>query len=122
MALLESGENYLEAILMLSREKDGVHAIDIVNELNFSKPSVSIMLKKLKDEGYIEIDSNSHIHLLPSGLKIAKRILERHELLTKILIDLGVEPKTAEDDACKIEHDLSEETFEAIKKYYNKQK
>lgn len=122
MALLESGENYLEAILMLSREKDGVHAIDIVNELNFSKPSVSIMLKKLKDEGYIEIDSNSHIHLLPSGLKIAERILERHELLTKILIDLGVEPKTAEDDACKIEHDLSEETFEAIKKYYNKQK
>ena len=122
MALLESGENYLEAILMLSREKDGVHAIDIVNELNFSKPSVSIMLKKLKDEGYIEIDSNSHIHLLPSGLEIAERILERHELLTKILIDLGVEPKTAEDDACKIEHDLSEETFEAIKKYYNKQK
>ena len=122
MALLESGENYLEAILMLSREKDGVHAIDIVNELNFSKPSVSIMLKKLKDEGYIEIDSNSHIHLLPSGLKIAERILERHELLTKILIDLGVEPKTAEDDACKIEHDLSEETFEAIKKYYNNKK
>ena len=122
MALLESGENYLEAILMLSREKDGVHAIDIVNELNFSKPSVSIMLKKLKDEGYIEIDSNSHIHLLPSGLEIAERILERHELLTKILIDLGVEPKTAEDDACKIEHDLSEETFEAIKKYYNNKK
>jgi len=122
MALLESGENYLEAILMLSREKDGVHAIDIVNELNFSKPSVSIMLKKLKDEGYIEIDSNSHIHLLPSGLEIAEKILERHELLTKILIDLGVDPKTAEDDACKIEHDLSEETFEAIKKYYNKQK
>lgn len=122
MALLESGENYLEAILMLSREKDGVHAIDIVNELNFSKPSVSIMLKKLKDEGYIEIDSNSHIHLLPSGLEIAEKILERHELLTKILIDLGVEPKTAEDDACKIEHDLSKETFEAIKKYYNKQK
>ncbi len=122
MALLESGENYLEAILMLSREKDGVHAIDIVNELNFSKPSVSIMLKKLKDEGYIEIDSNSHIHLLPSGLEIAEKILERHELLTKILIDLGVDPKTAEDDACKIEHDLSKETFEAIKKYYNKQK
>ena len=122
MALLESGENYLEAILMLSREKDGVHAIDIVNELNFSKPSVSIMLKKLKDEGYIEIDSNSHIHLLPSGLEIAEKILERHELLTKILIDLGVDPKTAEDDACKIEHDLSKETFEENKKYYNKQK
>ncbi len=122
MALLESGENYLEAILMLSRKKDGVHAIDIVNELNFSKPSVSIMLKKLKDEGYIDIDSNQHIHLLPSGLEIAEKILERHELLTKILIELGVNPDVAEDDACKIEHDLSKETFDAIKKYYNNKK
>lgn len=122
MALLESGENYLEAILMLSRKKDGVHAIDIVNELNFSKPSVSIMLKKLKDEGYIDIDSNQHIHLLPSGLEIAETILERHELLTKILIELGVNPDVAEDDACKIEHDLSKETFDAIKKYYNNKK
>ena len=122
MALLESGENYLEAILMLSRKKDGVHAIDIVNELNFSKPSVSIMLKKLKDEGYIDIDSNQHIHLLQSGLEIAEKILERHELLTKILIELGVNPDVAEDDACKIEHDLSKETFDAIKKYYNNKK
>ena len=119
MSVLESGENYLEAILMLSKKKDGVHAIDIVNDLGYSKPSVSIMLKKLKDEGYIEIDSNSHIHLLPEGLKIAEKILERHEILTDILIHLGIDAKIAEDDACKIEHDLSDETFDVIKKYYN---
>ena len=118
MSVLESGENYLEAILMISKRKDGVHAIDIVNELGFSKPSVSIMLKKLKDEGYITIDENQHIHLLPVGLKIAEKILERHEILTDILIHLGVNDKTAEDDACKIEHDLSDETFDAIKKIY----
>lgn len=118
MSVLESGENYLEAILMLSKEKDGVHAIDIVNDLGFSKPSVSIMLKKLKDEGYIEIDNNQHIHLLPEGLKIAEKILERHEILTEILTYLGVNPEIAEDDACKIEHDLSDVTFAQIKKYY----
>ncbi len=119
MSVLESGENYLEAILMISKRKDGVHAIDIVNELGFSKPSVSIMLKKLKDEGYIDIDGNQHIHLLDEGLKIAEKILERHETLTAILIHLGVDSKVAEDDACKIEHDLTDETFDAIKKYYN---
>ena len=118
MSVLESGENYLEAILMISRRKDGVHAIDIVNELGFSKPSVSIMLKKLKDEKYITIDDNQHIHLLPEGLKIAEKILERHEILTDILIYLGVNPKVSEDDACKIEHDLSDETFDAIRKIY----
>lgn len=118
MSVLESGENYLEAILMISRRKDGVHAIDIVNELGFSKPSVSIMLKKLKDEKYITIYDNQHIHLLPEGLKIAEKILERHEILTDILIYLGVDPKVSEDDACKIEHDLSDETFDAIRKIY----
>jgi Mn-dependent DtxR family transcriptional regulator len=118
MAVLESGENYLEAILMISREKDGVHAIDIVNNLGFSKPSVSVMLKKLKDEKYIDIDENQHIHLLPEGLKIAEKILERHEILTDILKYLGVDDKTAENDACKIEHDLTDTTFDAIKKVY----
>lgn len=120
MSVLESGENYLEAILMISKKKegDGVHAIDIVNDLGFSKPSVSIMLKKLRDEGYIEIDSFQHIHLLPSGLEIAEKILERHEVLTDILIHLGIDSTVAEDDACKIEHDLSDETFNAIKKVY----
>lgn len=118
MAVLESGENYLEAILMISREKENVHAIDIVNNLGFSKPSVSIMLKKLKDEKYIDIDEKQHITLLPEGLKIAEKILERHEILTDILEHLGIEPNIAEDDACKIEHDLSDVTFDAIKKVY----
>lgn len=122
MSVLESGENYLEAILMLSREKKEVHAIDVVNNLGFSKPSVSIMLKKLKDEGYIDIDSDQHIHLLPEGLKIAEKILERHELLTELLIKLGINEKVAEEDACKIEHDLSDETFNAIKNYYYNKK
>ncbi len=116
MALLESGENYLEAILMISEKQQDVHAIDIVNVLNFSKPSVSIMLKKLKDENYIDIDDHSHITLTKAGLEIANKIYERHKILTQLLLDLGVSKKTAEDDACKIEHDLSIETFDAIKK------
>ena len=118
MAVLESGENYLEAILMISREKENVHAIDIVNNLGFSKPSVSIMLKKLKDEKYIDIDEKQNITLLPEGLKIAEKILERHEILTDILEYVGIDPKIAEDDACKVEHDLSDVTFDAIKKMY----
>ena len=116
MSLLESGENYLEAILMVSERQKDVHAIDIVNELNFSKPSVSIMLKKLKDEGYIEIDEHSHISLTDKGFPIANKIYERHKVLTQILIDLGLPEDIAEDDACKIEHDLSPETFDVIKK------
>ncbi len=116
MSLLESGENYLEAILMISEKQKDVHAIDIVNELNFSKPSVSIMLKKLKDEGYILIDEHSHIFLTEKGKPVAVRIYERHKVLTQLLLDLGVSEKIAEEDACKIEHDLSIETFEAIKK------
>ena len=116
MSLLESGENYLEAILMISEKQKDVHAIDIVNELNFSKPSVSIMLKKLKDEGYILIDEHSHIFLTEKGKPVAVRIYERHKVLTQLLLDLGVREEIAEEDACKIEHDLSIETFEAIKK------
>lgn len=120
MSLLESGENYLEAILMVKEKKDNVHAIDIVNELKFSKPSVSIMLKKLKEEKYINIDSKGDITLTESGLDVASKIYERHKLLTSLLIKIGVSPEVAEDDACKIEHDLSNETFEAIKNVVNK--
>ncbi len=118
MIILESGEDYLESILKLSEEKDAVHAIDVVNDLGLSKPSVSIMLKKLKSNGYVDIDDNNHLHLTKSGREIAERIYERHRILTDILIKLGIDPKTAEDDACKIEHDLSAETFEVIKKIY----
>ena len=119
MAILESGENYLESILKLSEMKDGVHAIDVVNDLGFSKASVSTMLKKLKDDGYITIDGENHLHLTNVGLEIAEKIYERHKVITDILIKLGVDEKTAEEDACKVEHDLTEESFAAIRKYYN---
>lgn len=119
MAILESGEDYLESILKLSSQLDGVHAIDVVNDLKLSKPSVSIMLKKLRDDGYVTIDDMNHLHLTKEGLKIAETIYERHKILTDILIKLGIDAATAEDDACKIEHDLSAKTFTAIKKYYN---
>lgn len=118
MSLFESGENYLEAILMLKESQDSVHAIDIVSKLGLSKPSVSIALKKLKDSGYITIDHNNHIHLTDTGLEIANKIYERHKILTDILIKLGVNKDLAEDDACKLEHDLSDESWEKIKNYY----
>jgi len=122
MSLLESGQNYLEAILRLSKNNHEVHAIDIVNDLGYSKPSVSIALKKLKQEGYVIIDSQSHIHLTEKGLEIAEMIYERHKILTSLLIELGVSEEIAEEDACKIEHDLSNESFKAIKEAYYKMK
>ena len=118
MSLLESGENYLEATLMISERKKDVHAIDVVNELKFSKPSVSIMLKKLRDNGYIIIDENNHLHLTDEGMKIATKIYERHKILTAILKELGVSDEIAEEDACKIEHDLSDETWDKVRLYY----
>ncbi len=120
MSLLESGENYLEAILRLSKKQLEIHAIDIVNALGFSKPSVSIALKKLKDDNYITIDQNSHISLTPKGLEIANKIYERHVIITNLLIKLGVSNTIAEADACKIEHHISNETFDAIKNLYSK--
>lgn len=119
MSLLESGENYLESILVLSLKQSEVHAIDIVNYLGYSKPSVSIMLKKLKESGYITINDESHIYLTDKGLEVARKIYARHKILKDFLVSLGVSETTAEDDACKIEHDLSDETIEAIKKHLN---
>jgi len=120
MNLLESGEDYLEAILMLSTKQKDVHAIDVANELDFSKPSVSIALKKLKEGGYIDIDEHNHLHLTESGMEVAQKIYERHILLTQILIELGVDSEVAAKDACKLEHDLTTQSFQAIKNYYNK--
>lgn len=118
MSIFESGEDYLEAILMVSEQKNEVHAIDVVNELGFSKPSVSIALKKLREQGYITIDENNHLHLTDTGMDIAKKIYERHKILTSILVKLGVDEKIAEDDACRLEHDLSDESWVAIKNIY----
>ena len=115
MHVHESAEDYLEAILMLREKKGQVRSIDIANELNFSKPSVSIAMKKLRESGLIEMDAGSLITLTPAGMEIAARIYERHRILTDLLIRLGVSPETAAADACRIEHDISEETFQKLK-------
>ena len=117
MTIYESGENYLEMILRLQEKKGSVRSIDIANEMNFSKPSVSVAMKKLREAGYIEVDKEGFITLLPPGMKIAQEIYERHRLLTAFFIRLGVSPEVAAADACKIEHDLSEETFQKIKEH-----
>ena len=119
MKRLESQEDYLEKILQISKEKEKVHAIDIARGLNFSKPSVSVAMAKLKEEGLIEINEKGDISLTPSGLKIAEKTLEKHEILTKMLEFLGVDTKTAQDDACRMEHDISDKTWAAIKKHYD---
>ena len=118
MKVLESAENYLEAILMIREEKGTVRAIDIVNRLGFSKPSVSVAMRNLETNEFITRDSDGLISLTESGEEIASMIFERHKLLTDLFVRLGVNPETARDDACKVEHDLSEETFECIKKAY----
>jgi Mn-dependent DtxR family transcriptional regulator len=120
MHILESGEDYLEAILMLSETKDGVHAIDICEQLKITKPSVSVMLKRLREDGYITIDNDNHIHLTEKGLPIAEKVYDRHKYLTNLLISIGVSRDVAEDDACKIEHDLSDETYQKIKEAFGK--
>ena len=120
MKRLESQEDYLEKILQISQKKDEVHAIDIAKEMNFSKPSVSIAMNKLKELGYIEIGKKGDITLTPSGLEIAEKTLEKHTMLTELLIRLGVSEETAKEDACRIEHDISPETWEVIKKFAKK--
>ena len=117
MNIYESAENYLETILSLHEAQGLVRSIDIANHLHFSKPSVSVAMKKLRESGYIEMDKDGLISLLPAGEEIAVRILERHQLLTRFFIRLGVSPEVAAADACKIEHDLSEETFQKIKEH-----
>lgn len=120
MKILESAENYLESILILKKEKGNVRAIDIVNYLGFSKPSVSIALKQLETNGFITRDADNHIFLTESGNEIAASIYERHELLTRMFMMLGVSEATAKDDACKVEHHISQETFECLKKHMKK--
>lgn len=117
MNLYESAENYLEAILMLERRNGTVRSIDIAGELHFSKPSVSVAMKKLRENGYIEMNADGLVSLLPPGREIAERIYERHQLLTECFVRLGVSRETAAADACKIEHDLSDETFQKLKAY-----
>lgn len=116
MKIHESAENYLETILMIKNKKGAVRSIDIANELDFSKPSVSVAMKNLRENGYIEVDKSGYITLLEKGKKIAETIYERHTTLSKWLMSLGVDENTAVEDACKMEHVISAESFEAIKK------
>ncbi len=117
MKIQESAENYLETILVISHRKGMVRSIDIVNELEFSKPSVSVAMKNLRENGYIEMDKDGYIMLLDKGREIAEKIYERHTTLSKYLVALGVDPIVAAEDACRIEHVISAESFEAIKNH-----
>ncbi|SFG14036.1 metal-dependent transcriptional regulator [Oribacterium sp. WCC10] len=116
----ESSENYLESILMLSMDHQVVRSIDIANMLGFSKPSVSVAMKRLREEGMIVVDSNGYITLTDDGMKVAKGTYEKHIVITNMLVDLGVSPYTAGQDACRIEHVLSPETFARLKEFYLK--
>lgn len=115
MALLESGEMYLETILILSKQKSSVRAIDVGEYMGFSKPSVSRAMGLLKNGGYVVTDENGFLSLTDAGREVAERIYERHTLLTEILVRLGVDRKTAVEDACKMEHYISNVSFDAIK-------
>ena len=118
MAIHESAEMYLETILLLSRQTGKVRSIDISEHMHFSKPSVSRAVGNLKKEDCINVDGSGYITLTEKGLEIAEKIYEKHRLLTEYLIKLGVNEKTAENDACNIEHVISDETFNALKKHF----
>ena len=117
MRLQESGEMYLESIYVLSRKGDYVRSIDVSEYLGYSKPSVSRAVNLLKKAGYITVDEMNHIHLTGEGLEIAHKIYERHTVLAAMLERLGVSPETAADDACRLEHAISDESFLAIKRH-----
>ena len=117
MAVSEAIENYLETIYILSQQQSEVHAIDICSYLSYSRPTVSIVLRQMRENGLVTVNEDNHIFLTEEGLSIAAHMYERHELLTNMLMKLGVSRETAMRDACKIEHDLSDETFDAIKRH-----
>ncbi len=117
MTIHKSSEDYLEAMLMLKQERGYIRSIDVAEKLGVTKPSVSYATKRLRESGYISFDPAGMILLLPPGQEIAERMYERHMLLTDLLIGLGVSPETARRDACEIEHDLSDETFDAIRRH-----
>lgn len=117
MKIHESAENYLEAILIIKERNGEVRSVDVVNELGFSKPSVSVAMKNLRENGYVTMNTRGFIELTEKGLEIAETMYERHKVFTQWLLKLGVSEKTAKEDACRIEHAISAETFEAVKKH-----
>ena len=120
MIIKESAENYLETIYMLNKTRGHARSIDVANELRFTKASVSVAMKKFREDGYIIIKEDGGITLTEKGIKVAERIYERHEVIAKALIAIGVEEKVAYEDSCKIEHDISEHTFEKLKAFLEK--
>lgn len=120
MKIQQSAENYLETILMLTNKNGSVRSIDIANELGYSKPSVSVAMKNLRENGYIDVMGDGSIILLPPGKEIAQKLFIRHTILSECLIRLGVSKETATEDACKIEHIISEESFNAIREHLGK--
>lgn len=118
MKILEAAENYLETILIEKERLCKVRSIDICSALSYSKPTISIMMKQLRENGYIEMDSDGYITLTDTGREIAERIYERHRIIAEILIAIGVDSDTAYKDACKIEHDISPTSFECMRAYY----
>lgn len=122
LKIQESAENYLESILILKKRNQEVRSIDIVNELGFSKPSVSVAMKHLREDGFIQMDPKGYIELTEKGNQVASKVYERHTLITAALIDIGVSEDTAREDACRVEHHISEETFQRLKEHYLKMK
>ena len=120
MQILESAEDYLESILMLKEKNGYVRSIDVATELGVTRPSVSYAMKRLRENGYILFDESDRISLTDKGLEIAEKIYTRHKVLTKILVDIGVNEETAREDACKIEHDISQKSFDALLKHLYK--
>jgi len=120
MAVTRAMENYLETILVLNARKSGVHAADICAELGYSRPTVSEVVRQMREKGYIEVDGDNHITLTEAGREVAETIYERHNVVAQMLMAIGVTPQTAYDDACRIEHDISEETFTCLKAHLEK--
>jgi len=117
MKIKESAENYLEAIMVLKEQYGYVRSIDVANHLGFAKPSVSVAMKALREEGCVETDENGYLSLTKKGTEIASRIYERHNVIARTLINLGVSEEVAYEDSCKIEHDISDESFQRIKEF-----
>jgi len=121
MVIHEAAENYLEAIYMLLQRKGSCRSVDVSRELGFAKPTISVMMKNLREHGYVVMDENGYISLTESGRDVATQMYQRHEAIAAILIRLGVSEEVAYQDSCKIEHDLSDESFHAIVAYMQKQ-
>lgn len=120
MVIKESAENYLEAILMIKRKKGYARSIDVANQLGFSKPSVSVAMKSFREEGFITVDTDGNLNLTEKGMAVASKVYERHEIIAKTLMILGVDEATAYEDSCKIEHDISDITFIKLKEHLKK--